>query len=472
MDVWKDVNADSMKRLRLETPLLSGCQDPLSRVLQTVNEGRGYNPFQTAFAFKMLMFVGRPDLGDCYTALFSLDKFCLELDMQAKNIQGRFVPVHDPEVDTLRKKLETVFAWVSEGPDEIIAGRELWDQGQKTASESARARFKGAIEPSTDPLFLRKMNPVSCGILELILRVLGEEYGLLILNRAPTVYAMSYLYKTLKSKGKLSENAVMHDLEHVIQYHGQEMFGSLDFSQSTKTIQNVMKIQAGGSVTSLASNASTAATLATGSKTWDIETSDTIKLLRDFFHGRLTFLELLHRFDKVITDNLAAQRKKDVAKARLSKKKSKGKSKKALKDDTSAEPSGNIREVSLLETDIVAFLTEIRKLIEQSLERLSFDYITVHCACQSFFKAISSRIGPLPGKLQPPSDWRQRTLYPMSMVDSIFNQLGWALEEEARQVKRNKRTKKPVKTVEAKFVQDAVTVIEAYCQKGGRGFAD
>lgn len=267
------------------------------------------------------------------------------------------------------------------------------------------------------------MNPISCGALELILGGLGEKYALSVVNQTPAVYTINYLYKILKTKVNLPEKAVMHDIEHTKQYHGQEVFGSLDFSQPISNINEVMRIQVGGSITTLASNFSAAATKVISSKIWDITISRTISLLRDFVHRRPTFLELLHRFDKLIVENLMSESKRKHEEAMLNKnKKSKGKSRQPLQDDTSAGTSRVLKkEISLLEINIVAFLTELRKLIEEALERMSFEYMTLHCACISLFKAMSDVMGPFPGKSSPPADWRQRTIYPMFMVNSIFD---------------------------------------------------
>ena len=138
--------------------------------------------------------------------------------------------------------------------------------------------------------------------------------------------------------------------------------------------------------------------------------------------------------------------------------------------DESAEPTHHtLKQISLLETDIVAFMTKLREYLEEALERLSFEYMTVHCACQSLFQEMSAKMGPLPARPLPPTNWKKRTIYTVHVVDAVFNQLTWVLNEEARQAKRKKITKTKI---EANLVDAAVDALERYCRKGGTGFAD
>ena len=152
------------------------------------------------------------------------------------------------------------------------------------------------------------------------------------------------------------------------------------------SINNIRKLQSGTSLSSLAPNSSSRRAQATVVKTWDISTSSTIHYIRNMIHGRTSFSQTLHQFSKMMIEDLMAESKKNVQTCKDKGVKTSNKSSKRkanISDGNEASTQYTREPISLLETDIVKFMTKLCVYFEEALERLSFDYMAVYCVIQS-----------------------------------------------------------------------------------------
>ncbi|KAL1591401.1 hypothetical protein SLS60_012014 [Paraconiothyrium brasiliense] len=252
----------------LKRPLLSSRLDEISRALMPVNErfhlNASYKIVQTAFAADLLLLMGRDALNasmqhPVLNGLMDLHREQLKKDKET----GIRI---DIGTSTQYEQWKTVQTWVGSCP--FPAARQAAIDITASAPKPKQL-LKGAIEPVSDVLFLRKMNSSLSSKLHLTLLLLQEEVGLSLLDSSPHAFAMCYLYTALHIKGALSRdkfgfessdqekrdrssegapsgsNIVMHDIEAICEQHGPELFGSLDFSDSTARIADVTKIRAG-----------------------------------------------------------------------------------------------------------------------------------------------------------------------------------------------------------------------------------
>jgi hypothetical protein len=126
------------------------------------------------------------------------------------------------------------------------------------------------------------------------------------------------------------------------------------------SINNIRKLQSGTSLSSLAPKYSSRRAQATVVKTWDISTSSTIHYIRNMIHGRTSFSQILHQFSKMMTEDLMAESKKNVQTCKDKGVKTSNKSSKRkanISDGNEASTQYTREPISLLETDIVKFMT-------------------------------------------------------------------------------------------------------------------
>lgn len=406
-------------------------------VNKAYDTGGRYRVIQTAFAGDLILLMGRNVLGPATDHLAMNKLMALHLEQLERDhgIGDRVKLAKDHRYE----QWQTVHAWVGSWPFPEARRAALDLTAQRPAE---LLRLRGAIEPLKDTRFLRKMNSALCGKLHFSLLLLQEEVGLKLLNSSPHVFAMCCLYTALHAKGAFLQDGfglkhphdqsqdktfvgvpegaslIMHGIEVICERHGSEIFASLDFSDSAARIANTMKVRANSK------------------RSWFINTSEAVLLARNYLQGKINFWQMLNRLDRNMTERLP--------------------------------PS---KRMSMLEADPVLFLTHLQGDFEALVERISFDYMTVHCACKTLFERMQRRMGDVTqGKKKQPSagDWASHTTYALDITHAVLGQLDRALVVEGM-MRKGMVTNRTVKTPKLDI---AIDEIRSYCVAGGRGFAD
>lgn len=119
-----------------------------------MNEGYDYRRIQTAFAFKMVMFTGKPGPVLPETALSSLKEVRRQQQAYFQETHEQLSTPEVPDLVTLKEERETVLKYISEGPKHVTFGREGWNEVLESSSENIKARQKEVIKSDTDAAFL------------------------------------------------------------------------------------------------------------------------------------------------------------------------------------------------------------------------------------------------------------------------------------------------------------------------------
>ncbi|KAF9739532.1 hypothetical protein PMIN01_02166 [Paraphaeosphaeria minitans] len=440
-------------------PLPPTSQDVISQVLQKVNEVTDQAAadrvlVQTTFCASLLQFPIRTNPLQSYCELLEA---CNHWEDLAAGVRRR-VEMNSLCEDLLGK-LEATVSWVREWPVPFLQEKELV---KITQDPEKQRQLEGMISFRNHALMLRRANLTLCGKLRLLLLVLGEEFGLELLNSARYVQPMCYLYKTIMAHNLFARNGFgyshvqlkvtpaldMRAMELICRQHKKDLFAG-EFPSKPDRIVKLMKLKTGRPLTQMAHPAPgrTPQSQLT-SVTWNLQPHPTVSIFRDYFHERRTMLETIGTFDKAIQED---------------------------------EPKKYKRKSLLNEQGIIPFLKKLEPKLKEAIEWMQPDYVTAHCAFIALFKKIhiTMRIKGISlhetflGITEPAlGDWKKGTPsaygYAYCIANSVVQELELALHLEALMGK-DKMKKDNILTP---LLDVAVAVIKEYCEAGGDGFAD
>ena len=432
---------------------------------------------QLAFAAGTSLKSARTTEGVHARAFFQLQKLSDEHDNLGGEVAKRSKDVIKNS-NRIRLSLhwDIVRSWTIEWPVPELRRALVQEMENADLSYHYAINMRGikseTVRPTYDHDFLRKANGSLCAKLSLSHLVIREELGLEVLNQSPHVISLCFLHMTLSKFGAYERQGygfkpnaqggghqrpidpgskpTLPDVERLCERHNQEYFGG-DFPSDIERVIKQLQLKAGHSPMNFAAAAPGRAKQLKVSlkKNWEIHTGKETKLLRDLIHDRSSSLDTVYKFDKLMQED---------------------------------EPHARKRKSYIQGKTIVDFLKKVQPKIQTAVDRLGFDYLTVHYAALALFKEIDNMLHQVGFRIKDDSglssirpqtdkDWEEgdSKWWSYGLANAIIRELSMALsaEEDMR------RDRVPMAEVSTIMVDVAASVLRNYgIEKGGRGFAD
>ncbi|KAH7069169.1 hypothetical protein BKA63DRAFT_556486 [Paraphoma chrysanthemicola] len=379
--VWEQ--KDMIAEHTLEEPLLPSSRDMICQVLQKINEGEGAT-LQAASAASILQHLATQVYAQDSEPLQLLLNINMELDSKVEAV-GKANTVILNENRKLSEQLRTLRGWVGTFPF-VKLHAENEDERRQTYTSSQ-------ITAGNNPLVLRQLNSTTCGSMQLGLLALYSELGMATANFSPHIFAMCYLYQSLKINDRLC--GPWSAIEVVTKRHCKDFFVGEEIPTENEKLHTHIKLAVGRSLAhimegrragSTGRRVSVTSHIRKNERNWEAKPSELVQLLRDYIHGRKSLLQILYPMEDIIRRSTGAWQ-------------------------------------SYIENGTISFLHALEPALKGVQEEIQFDYLTLDTVCRSLFRRIDGRLRTRLPPMKHVESWEKQTTQSYDIVLAILNEL-------------------------------------------------
>lgn len=360
----------------------------------------------------------------------NLEELCEDLQQLIKKVKSQldFSVVERSEQRALLEQTEALCKWVVKWP--VLGSQKAYQTvwALKCRADPAMRQELERASVNNHKDFLRRAHGPLTAKLHYTLLALKEELGLSTLNAAAHVFSGCHLLNALRLFDKsglrreqfpVDDESMLVKLTELISHrHVQEIFGG-ELPVEGKPLHRIMRTCAGYSPQNLVSPVlGVYKDPKRSNRDRDLESDENLQILQDYLHEKISFLQMLYKFYRVMQQSEAKKRSRK----------------------------------SLLETDFLGFLQKMEPTLEGIFDWAGLDYLDCHCDWLAAFQEINAKIQerklsikPFDELLEPTeSEWRTQTSisgkwYSYCITSAILREIEHALEKRENMVKKSSK---------------------------------